>query len=107
MEASDEKASPPHNGPLSPELEPKPLDSTSSTSPEKSPTPDLRVTAPVEGDPKPVSFFTLFRSVLVSSAYPFVLLTFSLFRFSTRTELVLNGFSLVAAVAAGAAQVRA
>ncbi|KAI0246190.1 ABC transporter type 1, transmembrane domain-containing protein [Lactifluus subvellereus] len=46
---------------------------------------DLAISAPLEKDPKPVSFT-------------------SLFRFTTRTELTLNGIGLVAAVAAGAAQ---
>ncbi|KAI0287206.1 P-loop containing nucleoside triphosphate hydrolase protein [Russula brevipes] len=68
---------------LKPKL-PDKLDSAFTTSGEKPPS-DLWVAAPVKEDPKPVSFF-------------------SLFRFSTRTELTLNGLSLIAAVAAGAAQ---
>jgi len=67
-EASDEKASPPRSRPLS-WLMPKPsdkLDSASSASAEKSTSPDLRIAAPVEDDPKPVSFFSLFRSVISS-----------------------------------------
>ncbi|KAI9507265.1 P-loop containing nucleoside triphosphate hydrolase protein [Russula earlei] len=58
---------------------------TSSTSADHSTSPDLLITAPAEEDPKPVSFF-------------------SLFRFTTRLELTLNGLALIAAVAAGAAQ---
>jgi hypothetical protein len=72
-----EKASRPPSGRLSwlkPKL-PDKLDSASTTSGEKPPSdpgPALRVAAPVEEDPKPVSFFTLFRSVLVSLHVPFV-----------------------------------
>jgi len=104
-EASNEKASSPPDGPLS-ELKLRPSDKLDrlSISPEESPTPDLCVTALVEGDPKPVSFFTLFRSVLVSFHVPICNL-YTVLRFSTRTELVLNGLSLIAAAAAGAAQV--
>ncbi|KAI0282942.1 P-loop containing nucleoside triphosphate hydrolase protein [Russula brevipes] len=81
-----EKASRPPSGGLSwLKLKlPDKLDSASTISGKKPPS-DLRVAAPVKEDPKPVSFFTLFR-------------------FSTRTELTLNGLSLIAAVAAGAAQ---
>lgn len=67
-EASNEKGSPPRCLPLS-WLKPKPSDkpdSTSSAPAEKSTSPDLRIAAPVEDDPKPVSFFTLFRSVIAS-----------------------------------------
>jgi hypothetical protein len=78
--ASSEKASSPPTGlgPLS-GLELKPSDKLDSTfaSPEKSPSPDVRITAPVEDDPNPVSFFTLFRSVLVTSTYSFVILILS------------------------------
>jgi hypothetical protein len=79
-QASSEKESSPPTGLLSGlELELKPSDNLDSTfaSPEKSRSPDVRVTAPVEDDPNPVSFFTLFRSVLVSSTYSFVILTLS------------------------------
>ena len=104
-EASNEKASSPPDGPLS-ELKLKPSDKLGRLSipPEESPPADLRVTAPVEGDPKPVSFFTLFRSVFVSFHVPICNL-YTVLRFSTRTELILNGLSLIAAAAAGAAQV--
>ena len=71
-EASDEKASPPRNRPLS-WLKPKQsdkLDSASSASAEKSTSPDLRIAAPVEDDSKPVSFFSLFRSVIASFHTP-------------------------------------
>ncbi|KAI0287212.1 P-loop containing nucleoside triphosphate hydrolase protein [Russula brevipes] len=71
---------------LKPKL-PDKLDSasTTSTASGENPPSDLCVAAPVKEDPEPVSFF-------------------SLFRFTTRTELTLNGLSLIAAVAAGAAQ---
>ena len=76
--ASNEKAPSPPDRPLSGlELKPSERLDSASASLEKSPTPDLRITAPVEDDPKPVSFFTLFRSVLVSSTYSFVILTLS------------------------------
>jgi hypothetical protein len=75
-EAINEEAPSPPDGPLS-GLEPMPSDKKLG-SPEKSSTPDLRITAPVEDDSKPVSFLTLFRSVLVSSStYSFVILTLS------------------------------
>ena len=66
-EGNNEKASPSlNNGRLS-WLKPKPSDKLDSvSSPEKPPTPDLHITAPAEDEPKPVSFFTLFRSVPVS-----------------------------------------
>ncbi len=105
-EGSNEKASPSLNNGCLSWLKPKPSDKLDSvSSPEKSPTPDLRITAPAEDEPKPVSFFTLFRSVPVS----FHVSTYNLYivplRFSTRTELIINGLSLIAAVAAGAALV--
>ncbi|KAI0305296.1 multidrug resistance protein 1 [Multifurca ochricompacta] len=60
------------------------LDSASSTSAEKVSS-ELRISTPVDESPKPVSLVALFR-------------------FSTRTELLLNALGLVAAAAAGAAQ---
>jgi len=111
-EASNEKASPTPSGPLS-WLKPKAsdkLDSASSASRDNSASSDLRIATPDKDDPKPISFFRLFRSVLVSFHPVFNLYTFKslhlfLFRFSTRTELILNGLGLIAAVAAGSAQV--
>lgn len=108
-EASNEKPAPPRNRPLS-WLKPNPsdkLDSASSESPEKSTSPDLRIAAPVEVelDPKPVSFFHLFRSVIASFHPPIGDLDIIRRRFSTRAEITLNVLSLFAAVAAGAAQV--
>ncbi|KAH9038538.1 P-loop containing nucleoside triphosphate hydrolase protein [Lactarius pseudohatsudake] len=66
-------------------LKPKQSDSASLSSAEKRTSSDLRVSAPVEDTHKPVSLFGLFR-------------------FSTRSELILNAIGLVAAVVAGAAQ---
>ncbi|KAI0252876.1 ABC transporter type 1, transmembrane domain-containing protein [Lactifluus subvellereus] len=78
---NNEKATPPPpNGRFS-WLKPKQLDRLDSDSS----SPDLAISAPLEEDPKPVSFT-------------------SLFRFTTRTELALDGIGLVAAVAAGTAQ---
>jgi hypothetical protein len=57
---------------LKPKL-PDKLDSASTTSGEKPPS-DLRVATPVKEDPKPVSFFTLFRSALVSLHVPLAFL---------------------------------
>lgn len=106
-EASTEKASPPRSRPLSwlkPKASDKP-DSASSASAEKPTSPDLRIAAEAEGDSKPVSFFTLFRSVIVYFRSPIVNLDLVRRRFSTRTEITLNVITLFAAAAAGAAQV--
>jgi len=110
-DASNEKAAPPRNRPLS-WLKPNPsdkLDSASSELAEKSTSPDLRIAAPVEAeaDPKPVSFFTLFRSVIASFRPPIGDLDIIRRRFSTRREITFNVLALFAAVAAGAAQVGA
>ncbi|KAI9436716.1 hypothetical protein H4582DRAFT_2078415 [Lactarius indigo] len=67
-------------------LRPKQLDSASLSSAEKRTSSELRVSAPIEDTSKPVSFFGLFR-------------------FSTHFEPILNAIGLVAAIAAGAAQV--
>jgi hypothetical protein len=77
----------------------------SSGDPTKDPTHlEVCVAPPVEDSPKPVSFFGLFRSVPVRVPFHLHLNTVPL-SFSTRTELILNGFALIAAIAAGAAQV--
>ncbi|KAI0246194.1 ABC transporter type 1, transmembrane domain-containing protein, partial [Lactifluus subvellereus] len=85
---NNEKATPPPpNGRFS-WLKPKQPDKDSdpsSPSAEDRAFPDLTISASLEEDPKPVPFT-------------------SLFRFTTRTELALNGIGLVASVAAGAAQ---
>ncbi|KAH9962226.1 P-loop containing nucleoside triphosphate hydrolase protein [Russula dissimulans] len=60
-------------------------DANLSTSRENTPTPDLRIAAPTQDDPKPVSFFGLFR-------------------FTTRLDLALNGLGIIAAIVAGASQ---
>ena len=78
-EASNEKASPTPSGPLS-WLKPKAsdkLDSASSASRDNSASSDLRIATPDKDDPKPISFFRLFRSVLVSFHTVFNLYTFS------------------------------
>ena len=65
---------------------------------------DVRVAAPAEENLQPISFFGLFRSVHLR---PFLhaFFTLSPLRYSTRVELIVNGISIIAAVAAGASQV--
>ncbi|KAI0246188.1 ABC transporter type 1, transmembrane domain-containing protein [Lactifluus subvellereus] len=83
-----EATPPPPNGRFS-WLKSKQLDKldsdSSSPSAEDRASTDLAISAPLEEDPKPVSFT-------------------SLFRFTTRSELALNGIGLIASIAAGAAQ---
>ena len=107
MSAENEKATPPPSNGRFSWRRSKQLDKldsdSSSPSPEDRASPDLGLTAPLEEDSKPVSFTGLFRSVLSPLFSP---LSFNIsFSFTTRTELTFNAIGLVAAVAAGAAQV--
>jgi hypothetical protein len=103
----NEKSSPSPNGRFS-WLKPKhseKRDSASFISTGGPSSVDVRVVTPVEDSPEPVSFFGLFRSVTQSlSFFIHVFYAVSL-RFSTRKELILNGLTIFAAIAAGAAQV--
>jgi len=102
----NEKSSPSQNGRLS-WLKPKQSDKRDSGSFISTGDPaslEVRIATPVEDIPKPVSFFGLFRSVLSPSFFINVLYTVPL-RFSTRRELIINVLALIAAIAAGAAQV--
>jgi hypothetical protein len=66
---------------------------------------DVKVGKSVADGPNPVSFFVLFRSVSISVPYRLRFLHRYSPRFSTCTEVILNALGLIAAVAAGAAQV--
>lgn len=80
-------------------------DSSSITSNGDPTTIDVKVSKPVgDDDPKPVSFFGLFRSVFISVLFHLRFLHRPP-RFSTRKEVTLNALTLIAAVAAGASQV--
>ena len=54
----------------------------------------------------PISFLQLFRSVKFLSCFLDSILTYSLIRYSTKFELCIDALGLLAAVGAGAAQVR-
>ena len=80
--------------------------SVSDTEKEKRTSSVLRVSTPVEDTPKPISVAGLFRYCLIVPFIPsYCFLTISVPSFSTRLELILNAIGLVAAAAAGAAQV--
>ena len=101
-----DKPSPSPNRPLS-WLKPKQSekhDSTSITSGDPT-TIDVDAVKPVEDDANPVSFFGLFRLVFISVPFHLRFLHRPSPRFSTRTEVIFNALTLIAAVAAGAAQV--
>ena len=103
--SSDEKEKPsPSPNWLKPK-QPEKQDSPSVTSAGDQTAVEVKVPKPVADDLKPVSFFGLFKFVFISVPSHLRFFTSSSPRFSTRTEVTLNAFSLIAAVGAGASQV--
>jgi hypothetical protein len=97
-----EKPSPSPNWPKPEQSEKQ--DSPSITSTSDPSAIEVKVSKPVADDPKPVSFFGLFRSVVISVPSHLRFYTVPP-RFSTRKEVTLNVLTLFAAVGAGASQV--